>query len=146
MNGYLIDTSVISALAPGRPEGALVRDWFVENGAIAFISTMSVSEIVKGIAKLRRTGATGRADALTDWLDGLLLGYADRILPFSVDAARIAGAMDDAAIALGRHPGLADVIIAATAGAHGLVVATANERHFREVGASCVNPLAPPGP
>jgi len=146
VNGYLVDTSVLSALAPGRPEGPRVRDWFLENGAAAFISTMSVSEIAKGIAKLRRNGANGRADALSDWLEGLLHGYADRILPFSVDAARLAGAMDDAAVARGRHPGLADVIIAATAGAHGLVVATANERHFREVGADCVNPLVSPDP
>lgn len=36
------------------------------------------------------------------------------------------------------------MIIAATAAAYGLTVATANERHFRETGIPWVNPLSAP--
>lgn len=103
---------------------------------------MALAEIAKGIAKLRRTGASARADLLADWLDELERSYADRVLAFDGSAARIAGALDDAATARGRHPGLADVIIAATAQAHGLTVLSANGRHFEALEVPCLDPFA----
>jgi predicted nucleic acid-binding protein len=50
--------------------------------------------------------------------------------------------MDDAATARGRHPGLADVIIAATAAVHGLTVLSANGKHFEALDVPSVDPFA----
>jgi predicted nucleic acid-binding protein len=143
LNGYLLDMSVLSALAPGRPEPSQrARDLIQEAGSRLFVPSMAVAEIARGIAKLRRNGATARADALAAWLDELERAYADHVLPFDGPVARLAGAMDDAATARGRHPGLADVIIAATAASHGLTVLSANGKHFAALEVPSVDPFA----
>jgi predicted nucleic acid-binding protein len=55
---------------------------------------------------------------------------------------RIAGQLGDAAQAQGRHPGLADVAIAAIARSRQLVILTLNARHFDPLGAESRNPFA----
>jgi toxin FitB len=69
--------------------------------------------------------------------------YADRVLPFDLTAARIAGALSDAAQAEGRHPGFADVAIAAIAKSRELLILTLNLRHFDPLGVDTLNPFAP---
>ena len=64
------------------------------------------------------------------------------VLAFDVDLARIFGPLSDKAIASGRHPGFADVAIAATAAAHDLIIATRNVRHFMPLGVPVVDPAA----
>ncbi len=44
--------------------------------------------------------------------------------------------------AAGRPRSVLDMVVAATATAHDLVVATANERHFHDVGVAWINPKA----
>ena len=53
----------------------------------------------------------------------------------------IRGALSDGARAKGGPPGLADIIIAATASAHGLILLTRNRRHFEPLGVKTVNPF-----
>ncbi len=141
-SGYLLDTSVLSLLAPGRPPtGEALTQWIREHDDSLYISAITVAEVEQGICKLRRTGGTGRAEALTRWLNALLDKGSDRLLPFDVRAGRIAGELSDQAIANGRHPGFADVAIAAIAVAHGLVLLTCNSRHFAALGIAFSDPL-----
>ena len=81
-----------------------------------FLSAVTVAEISDGIAKMERTGSASRAGALKDWLELVLHLYGERVLPFDVAAARLAGKLMDKARATGHSPGFADVAIAATAG------------------------------
>ncbi len=97
--------------------------------------------MAQGIGKLRRAGGTERADRLDSWLDGLLEKYADRILALDAPAARLAGNISDAAMAQGRHPGFADVAIAALAQNAGLLLLTRNLKHFKPLGVACADPL-----
>src|SRR5262249_39736738 len=101
-----------------------------------------IAEIDAGIAKLSRTGSTRRAGELKAWFERILSFYADRVLPFDLAAARIAGELSDAAQAIGRHPGFADIAIAAIAKSRGLVVLTLNLRHFEPLGVDVLDPLA----
>lgn len=143
MSGYLVDTSILSALAPGRAD-RLPDDlaaWFVQNGDRLFLSSMSIAEIEKGIAKLRRLGSLKRAEDLGEWLNEIEATYDAKVLPFDRASARLAGQMDDDATARGLHPGLADIIIAATAKARDLAVLTANEKHFEPLGVRHLNPF-----
>ncbi|HZK90139.1 MAG TPA: hypothetical protein VFC56_08345 [Stellaceae bacterium] len=57
------------------------------------------------------------------------------------DLTHIAGEMSDAAEAIGRHPGFADIATASIAKSRGLVVLTANRRHFDPLGIDTLNPL-----
>jgi hypothetical protein len=49
--------------------------------------------------------------------------------------------MSDAAIAKGRHPGFADVAIAALAQHAGLLLLTCKLKHFEPLGVACADPL-----
>jgi len=138
---YLIDTNVISAAAPSRPVPLAFAEWIDAHSAALFMSAVTVAEIEDGIAKLRREGATRRSADLTAWLDTVLHLYADRILAFDAATARIAGALSDRARGLGHAPGLADIIIAATALHRGLTILSRNLRHLEPLGVTAVDPF-----
>jgi predicted nucleic acid-binding protein len=138
---YLLDTSVLSVVAPGRsgPDAALAA-WLRSHDDALHISAVTIAEIEQGIAKLRRAGGTDRAEALGRWLDALIDAAGERVLAFDARTARIAGALSDDATAAGRHPGFADVAIAATALAHDLRLLTRNGRHFAPLGVAFADP------
>ncbi len=142
-NGYLLDTTVVSVLAPGREAlvSTALGEWLQAHHEQLFLPCIAVAEMAQGIGKLRRAGGEARADRLDRWLDGLLAAYADRILPLDALAARLAGQISDAAIAQGCHPGFADVAIAALAQRDGLLLLTCNLKHFKPLGVACVDPL-----
>ena len=141
--GYLLDTSVVSVLAPGREAFVPTpfAQWLQTHHKELFLPSIAIAEMAQGIGKLRRVGGAERADRLDRWLDGLLAAYADRILPLDAQAARLAGQISDAAIAQGRHPGFADVAIAALAQHAGLLLLTCNLKHFQPLGVACTDPL-----
>ena len=142
MTGWLLDTNVLSAFGPGRrPLPPETATWFADRAESLYLSAVTAAEIEAGIAKLHRTASDRRAQTLREWLDRMLNTYAERVLPFDLAAARLAGTIDDAARAIGRHPGFPDVAIAATAQAHELVLATFNIRHFEPLGITVMNPL-----
>ncbi|MGH7238728.1 MAG: type II toxin-antitoxin system VapC family toxin [Candidatus Saccharimonadales bacterium] len=142
MTGYLLDTSVISALAPGKPmpdEGWV--HWLRAQADSTYLPCIAIAELEQGICKLRRAGGQTRARRLNAWLDGLLADFADRILSLDAAVSRRVGQIADRAIAAGKHPGLADVAIAALAEHHKLMLLTQNLRHFQPLGVTCDNPL-----
>jgi predicted nucleic acid-binding protein len=142
VTGWLLDTNILSAFAPGKPAvSAKAAGWFNERTDELYLSAITAAEIEAGISKLRRTGSGRRADELHEWFERMLSFYIDRVLPFGLDAARIAGALSDMAAAQGRHPGFADVAIAAIAKSRGLAVLTLNLRHFDPLGVETLNPF-----
>ncbi len=142
MKGWLLDISVLSLLAPGRPAPAeAFAIWLRGQADRLHISTVTVAEIEQGICKLRRAGDVERAEGLTRWLDAVIGLHGQRILSLDARVARLAGVLSDQAIATGRHPGFADVAIAATARAHDLVLLTRNGRHFEPLGITHRDPL-----
>lgn len=134
--GYLLDTSVVSMLTPGRgafvptPLGRCLQAHHKE----LFLPCIAAAEMAQDIGKLRRAGGAERADRLDRWLDGLLADYADRILPLDATAARLAGQISDAAIAQGRHPGFGYIAIAALARNTDLLLLTCKLKHFQPLG------------
>ena len=142
-SGYLLDTSVVSVLAPGRETRVPtpLSEWLQVHHQQLYLPCIAVAEMAQGIAKFRRAGGAKRADRLDRWLDGLLAAYGDRILPLDALTARLAGLMSDAAIAQGCHPGFSDVAIAALARHAGLLLLTCNLKHFQPLGVACVDPL-----
>jgi len=141
-SSYLVDTSVLSALAPDRPSlEPRVAQWFRDHKDRLYLSAITIAEIEQGVSKLRRAGGIERAGRLNDWLEGVMAAYADRILAIDARVGRLAGALSDQALAQGRHPGFPDVAITATALAHGLILLTRNGRHFEPLGVQAVDPL-----
>lgn len=145
MTAYLLDTNIISKLAPGKaPASDPVQAWFHEQGEAdsLFLSALSVAEIEKGMRSLHGRGGIERAKRLSTWLDVITESFGDRILPMDTVVARIVGALEDEAESQGRHPGLGDLIIAATARAYDLTVITENLRHFQPLDVAVDLPAA----
>jgi toxin FitB len=138
---YLVDTNVISAGAPSRPAPPALTAWMDAHSALLFVSAVTVAEIEDGIAKLRRERKMRRSEDLAAWLETVLHLYGNRILAFDTPAARIAGGLSDRARGQGQAPGLADVIIAATAQRHGLTILSRNLRHFAPLNVAVVDPF-----
>jgi len=146
VTGWLLDTNILSQLAPdknGQPKAPKeLSAWMLRNADTLFLSALSVVEITAGIEKLRRAGGERAAD-LDRWLDRILNVYGERVLPLDAEVGRVAGVLTENARANGRHPGLSDVLIAATAQAHGHGLMTDNMRHFEPLRLSIrvFNPL-----
>jgi len=143
--GYLMDTSIVSAFAPGKPPlPASTAAWMHSNADLMFVPALAIQELRKGIAKLDRLGGHERAARLLAWLERIPETYGDRVLDVNPAVAMTAGVMEDDATAAGRNPGLADILVAATARTHSLWLLTANTRHFQPLGVGCTNPLKEP--
>jgi predicted nucleic acid-binding protein len=139
---YLVDTNVISAAALSQPAAPALVEWMDAHSASLFLSVVTVAEIEDGIAKSRREGATRKSANLAAWLETVLHLYDDRVLVFDIPTARIAGAIADRAGGQGQAPGLADIIIAATAQHHRLTILSRNLKHFEPLGGVVIDPFA----
>jgi toxin FitB len=87
----------------------------------------------------RREGAPRKSVDPSAWLETVLHLYGNRVLAFDMATARIAGAISDPARGLGQTPGLAHIIIAATAQHHGLTILSRNLRHFEPPGVAFID-------
>ncbi|MCA7118400.1 MAG: type II toxin-antitoxin system VapC family toxin [Acidibrevibacterium sp.] len=141
---YLVDTNVISERAPARVAPAEMTAWMDAHSEKLFLSVVTIAEIEDGIAKAKREGAARKSRDLSAWLETVLHLYAARILPFDIATARLAGALSDFARSQGHAPGFADIVIAATAQRHGLIILTRNLRHFAPLGVPAHDPFAHP--
>lgn len=132
---FVLDTNVISAAR--RPDRApRVAAWLrSQPEAELFLSVITLGEIERGIRQQERRNPGFAAD-LRAWTDRTTTIFADRILPFGAEDARIWGRLS---ADLG-HDG-ADLMIAATALAHGATVVTGNAEHFRPTGVTVVDPF-----
>jgi len=140
---YLLDTNVISMLAPSRNEASpAFLDWLERMDADGklFLSVVTVHEIEKGIALLDHKGATAKAEKLKVWLAGLVATFDDKILAVDRAAAALGGQLEALAISAGHDPGMADATIAGIAKAHDLVILTCNTRHFQVFGVAVLSP------
>ena len=140
---YLVDTNVISQAAPTHKlDAAALVDWMDAHSNDLFVSAITIAEIEAGIAKLRREGSRRKAASLGEWLEVVLHLYSERVLGVGVSVARVLGPLSDRARAIGKPPGLADLIIAATAIEHGLTILTRNVKHFTPLGVKVHDPFS----
>ena len=142
MTRYLVDTNVISAIAPTKTaKRTEIVAWMDAHSPDLFLSAITIAEIAEGIAKAKRESARRKASGSSAWLKAVLHLYGDRVLPFDSPTAEIAGALADLARGRGHSPGFADIAIAATARRHGLTILSCNERHFAAMAVDVLNPL-----
>jgi predicted nucleic acid-binding protein len=134
---YLLDTNVLSET---RKEHADVNvTTFVANTdpSALYISVLTLGELRKGIAQKRRTDPAA-ATALAAWVDGLEVGFADRIL--GIDAAT---ASQWGELSAQRPRPIIDTLLAATAIVHQLIFVTRNTGDVDDIGVKLLNPFAP---
>ncbi|HEV7266989.1 MAG TPA: type II toxin-antitoxin system VapC family toxin [Falsiroseomonas sp.] len=140
--GYLLDTNVVSEAVRPRPSSALLNWLGSQPDDALHISTLTVAEVWRGILEKEPGRRRRELEAWFAGPEGPQALFAGRVLAFNERAAlEWAKLMADGTTA-GRPRSAVDMIIASVAVAHGLTVATANERHFRDTGVPWINPLS----
>ncbi|SRR5216684_4726436 len=139
MNGFLIDTNVLSEYnRPGNPNAG-VKHWLETTAReLQYVSVITLAEIEKGIELLpagkRRTQLElWFKQELEPWFFGRVL-YVDRQV-----ASRWASLVAQGMRA-GRPLPTIDSLIAATALAHDLTIVTRNVRDFQSTGVATIDP------
>jgi predicted nucleic acid-binding protein len=136
---YLLDTNIISNVIKPTPSKALLA-WMQDQADLdLYVSALTVAELRRGILELPHGR---RRQVLEVWFagpEGPQALFAGRVLAFDERAALIWGKLMAEGTSRGRPRSALDMVLAATAEAHDLVVATDNERHF--AGLKIFNPM-----
>ena len=128
----LVDTNVLSELARPQADESVVH--WARSVALPFsISVITLEEIHYGLSWRPN-------EAVHAWFDHFFSENA-RILPVTDSIARRAGELRGRFRSQGRQRTQADMLIAATAQAHQLSLATRNVRDFEGCGIAVVNPF-----
>ncbi len=134
----LLDTNVVSEPLKLSADVAVLTWLDAQIIESLYLSTISLAELRFGIAAL----APGkRRDTLHASLEQRILPlFAGRILPFDAAASEAYAVLRARARTQGKAIAPADGYIAATATAHGLMVATRDTGPFEAAGLTVINP------
>ena len=139
MRGFLLDTNVVSETTKRRPSPHVTT--FLSQSEDLWLASVVVHELEYGV---RLIPPGHRRERLRADIARLLGSYEDRILPFDRASAEWAALFRSDAMRSGRSPDLVDVLIAGTAKAHDLAVATRNVGDFQHLDVEVVNPWEAP--
>ncbi len=138
MNGWLLDTNVLSELRRSQPNKKVVA--FISEQILdkLYVSTVTFAEIRFGIECVAE--ATRRSE-LELWLENQLRPmFEDRILPVTEDILLKWRLIIEAGRKRGHTFAHPDVLIAATAAFHGFTVVSRDESEFIAAGVATLNP------
>ena len=110
MNGFLLDTNVVSETAKQRPQPAVVE--FMITQTDSWLSVVVVHELAYGIMILDEGR---RRDLMAAWLSQVVSDFSGRILAVDRHAAEIAASMRAQVHRDGGRLKIADALIAGTA-------------------------------
>lgn len=139
---FLLDTNLISEWIKPHPNAGVVSWLAGSDEDRIYISVVTLAELRCGVEHL---AAGQRRKRLNEWLeDELPQRFGDRILPIDAAIADTWGRIVARREALGHPIGAMDALIAATAQAHDLTLATRNEADFDSAVSAIVNPWRKP--
>lgn len=133
---YLLDTNILSETRKRQPAAGVTKWISATPPERLHVSVLTLGEIEQGISRIRGRGEHAQASGLEGWLRQVEAGFADRILPITVQVAS----------AWGRHQPaqplpVVDGLIAATARVNDLTVVTRNVKDFERSGVRVLNPF-----
>ncbi|KND60592.1 VapC toxin protein [Candidatus Burkholderia verschuerenii] len=134
----VLDTNVISELWKAEPNPG-VRRW-IDAQAIEtlYLSAITVAELRYGLVTM--PDGKRRAIYVQRLEQEVLSTFANRVLPFDLEASKTYAELMARAKSEGKAIAKADGYIAATAVAHGLMVATRDTGPFQASGLEVINP------
>jgi predicted nucleic acid-binding protein len=135
----LLDTNVISEIVKPAPSPVVISWLNDQDSATLYISTIGLAEIGYGVEALpdgkRKRALSAAVDSFVD------RAFADRILAFDRDAAKLYGTLMADRRRAGQPLSAPDGQIAATASSHDLQLATRNIKDFTNCGLVLVSPF-----
>ena len=141
MNGFLLDTNVVSEIVKPLPERRVIE--FLTEQSNLWLSVIVFHEMKFGLDLLPQGNRRRRLSVV---LSSLFSEYDDRILPVDRPEADNAAVLRAEARKSGQTLNLADALIAGTAKTHGLCVATRNVGDFDGLEVDVTNPWQRPQP
>ena len=135
MSGFLLDTNVVSEMTFDAPNPRVIA--FLAAQDDLWLPAVVVHELEYGV-QLLPPGR--RRDRLVAAHSRVIGAYGDRIVPLDRSGAEWAARFRAASRRMGRPIDLGDALIAGTARAHDLAVATRNVRDFAGLGVTVVDP------
>jgi len=139
MNGWLLDTNVVSEVAAARPDRRVERWINSQPEHKLFLSILTIAEYQKGIHNLPL--GDKRRPRLQQALIVLEARFSGRILSVSDPIALRWGAISGEVKRLTGHPPpVIDTLLAATAIEHTLYLATRNVADVANSGVAVFNP------
>jgi predicted nucleic acid-binding protein len=139
MNGYLVDTNVISEYnREGTPDSGVVR-WIESTPEpLQYLSVLTLAEVEKGILLLEEGK---RRQEIQQWFDrDLPARFAGRILTIDQHVASVWARFIAPLLKQGRPLPAIDSLLMATALAHHLTFVTRNVKHFLGLQLPILNP------
>ena len=139
MNGFLLDTNVLSEFKRRGEPDPHVREWLrATDPDLLWASVLSFGEIRKGIERL----AVGkRRTDLEHWFEhDLDQWFEERLLPVTKAVAERWGVLSARALDYGTPLPNVDGLIAATALEHDLILVTRNVKDFVGLEVTIVDP------
>jgi predicted nucleic acid-binding protein len=133
---YLLDTNVLSETRKRRPDAKVLDFLANADPSTLYISVLTLGELRKGVARKQLSDPSAAAN-IAGWVDGLELGYADRILGINAPTARLWGEWS----AQGPRS-VVDTLLAATAVIHGLTLVTRNTGDVEDIDVRLHNPFS----
>ncbi|RYF21248.1 MAG: type II toxin-antitoxin system VapC family toxin [Comamonadaceae bacterium] len=134
----VLDTNVISELWKVEPDPHVLAWMDAQAVETLYLSAVTVAELRYGLAAMpdgkRRTVYQMRLE------NEVLPHFVGRVLAFDMAASKTYAELMARARAEGKAIAQADGYIAATAAAHGLIVATRDTSPFEAAGLSVINP------
>lgn len=132
---YLVDANVLSELTKPRPASQVVQ-WLRDHEADLAIDCIALGELEYGILVLP---AGKRRKSLEEWFQQRVSTL--RLIDFDPRTASVWARLLAGLKKKGLAMSVKDSLIAATAMAHSLIVATRNVADFRHSGVQIVNPF-----
>lgn len=136
---YLLDTNVVSELRKQDRANSGVKAFFskvtLESEAM-YLSVVTIGELQRGIDIIRHRGDLQQAELLDNWFEVLLGNFADHLLGFGHEEARLWGSLR-----VPHHENALDKQIAATALIYNLTLVTRNRKDFESLGVRLLNPF-----
>ena len=134
----LVDTNVISEPLRKTPEPRVVAWINAQPLETLYLSAVTAAELRFGVASLP---PGRRRDGLHESLETRVLPlFAGRVLSFDLAASQAYAELMASARDAGAVPSTADGLIAATAKAHGMMVATRDIAPFEAAGVRVIDP------
>jgi toxin FitB len=137
---WLLDTNVVSETVKERPHQA-VLSWLAQRVPDQFaISIVTMAELQDGAAN---AGPEARRKRLSAWIDNDFISvFGDRVLPLTSEILVDWLGLSRKLASKGITRAAPDLLIAATARIHDLIVVTRNVRDFADTGVIVYDPWA----
>ena len=135
MSAYALDTNVVSETTRELPDRRVIE--FLDRPLNVWLPSVVIHELEFGLQLLPQGR---RRERLIAAHQRILETYGERILPLDRSGAEWAAVFRADARRAGRVLDLGDALVAGTARANDLAVATRNVRDFQGLGVEVVNP------